>query len=133
MGYTQFEKIPISKERREEIVNAQINELVDAIDEMRAEGGERFSIKQAELKKKSLLERLDAMQNIPDISTTDAKKTTDMYEKCCYLNEINNGRCGVVFSTGTPVINSMCAMYTMQRYLQPNRLGGEFWKNGYSG
>ena len=161
MGYTQFEKIPISKERLETLLETQVNELVDAIEEMREEGGEKFSIKQAELKKKSLLERLEAlqndktddtiafeelgvdrlyvdeahyyknlftytkMQNIPGITTTDAKKTTDMYEKCCYLNEINGGRCGIVFASGTPVSNSMCELYTMQRYLQPERLREE--------
>ena len=65
------------------------------------------------------------MQNIPGISTTDAKKTTDMYEKCRYLNEINQGRCGIVYATGTPVSNSMCELYTMQRYLQPDRLKKE--------
>ncbi len=161
MGYTQFEKIPISKERLETMLQEQVDELVDAIDEMQREHCEKFSIKQAELKKKSLLERLEAlqndktddtitfeqlgvdrlyvdeahyyknlftytkMQNIPGISTTDAKKTTDMYEKCRYLNEINGGRCGIVFASGTPVSNSMCEMYTMQRYLQPDRLRDE--------
>ena len=65
------------------------------------------------------------MQNIPGISTTDAKKTTDMYEKCRYLNEINQGRCGVIFASGTPMSNSMCELYTMQRYLQPDRLKSE--------
>ena len=161
MGYTQFEKIPISKERLETMLQEQVDELVDAIDEMRKEGCEKFSIKQAELKKKSLMERLEAlqndktdntitfeqlgvdrlyvdeahyyknlftytkMQNIPGISTTDAKKTTDMYEKCRYLNEINGGRCGIIFASGTPVSNSMCELYTMQRYLQPDRLRDE--------
>ena len=161
MGYTQFEKIPISKERLETMLQEQVYELVDAIDEMQREHCEKFSIKQAELKKKSLMERLETlqndktddtitfeelgvdrlyvdeahyyknlftytkMQNIPGISTTDAKKTTDMYEKCRYLNEINGGRCGIVFASGTPVSNSMCEMYTMQRYLQPDRLRDE--------
>ena len=161
MGYTQFEKIPISKERLESLIKTQVDELIDAIEEMRQEGCEKFSIKQAELKKKSLTERLEAlqndktddtinfeelgvdrlyvdeahyyknlftytkMQNIPGITTTDAKKTTDMYEKCQYLNEINDGRCGIVFSTGTPLSNSMCELYTMQRYLQPDRLREE--------
>ena len=161
MGYTQFEKIPISKERLETMLQVQVDELVDAIEEMKAERCEKFSIKQAELKKKSLMERLEAlqndrtddtvtfeelgvdrlyvdeahyyknlftytkMQNIPGISTTDAKKTTDMYEKCQYLNEINGGRCGIVYATGTPISNSMCELYTMQRYLQPDRLREE--------
>ena len=161
MGYTQFEKIPISKERLETMLQQQVDELVDAIQEMRDEHCEKFSIKQAELKKKSLLERLESlqnektddtitfeqlgidrlyvdeahyyknlftytkMQNIAGISTTDAKKTTDMFEKCRYLNEINHGKCGIVFASGTPLSNSMCELYTMQRYLQPDRLQEE--------
>ncbi|MBQ3443788.1 MAG: DEAD/DEAH box helicase family protein, partial [Selenomonadaceae bacterium] len=63
MGYTQFEKIPISKERLETMLQVQVDELVDAIEEMKAERCEKFSIKQAELKKKSLMERLEALQN----------------------------------------------------------------------
>ena len=158
MGYTQFEKIPISKERIEKMLQEQVDELIKAIEEMRSEHCERFSIKQAELKKKNLVEKLESlqndhtddtitfeqlgidrlyvdeahyyknlftytkMQNIPGISTTDAKKTTDMYEKCRYLNEKNNGKCGIIFASGTPVSNSMCELYTMQRYLQPDRL-----------
>ncbi|MBQ6975406.1 MAG: hypothetical protein IJQ16_02505 [Selenomonadaceae bacterium] len=161
MGYTQFEKIPISKERLETLLQEQVDELIDAIDEMKAERCEKFTIKQAELKKKALTEKLESlqnentddtitfeqlgidrlyvdeahyyknlftytkMQNIPGISTTDAKKTTDMYEKCRYLNEINNSKCGIVFASGTPVSNSMCELYTMQRYLQPDRLKEE--------
>ena len=161
MGYTQFEKIPISKERLERLLKNEVEELINAIDAMKEEKCEKFSVKQAELKKKSLLERLELlqnentdntvtfeqlgidrlyvdeahyyknlftytkMQNIPGISTTDAKKTTDMYEKCRYLNEINQGRCAVIFSSGTPISNSMCELYTMQRYLQPDRLKSE--------
>ena len=161
MGYTQFEKIPMSKERMEALLDEQINEIMDIIEEMKDEGAERFSIKQAEIKKKQLLDRLEKlqnektdntiifeqlgidrlyvdeahmyknlftytkMQNIPGISTTDAKKTTDMYEKCRYLNEINQGRCGIVYATGTPISNSMTEMYTIQRYLQPDRLREE--------
>ena len=161
IGYTQFEKIPISRERVERMLNEQVDELIEAIDEMRSAGSPKFTIKQAELKKKSLLERLEElqndktddtitfeqlgidrlyvdeahyyknlftytkMQNIPGISTTDAKKTTDMYEKCCYLHEVNQGRGGIVFATGTPLSNSMSELYTMQRYLQPDRLREE--------
>lgn len=161
MGYTQFEKIPISKERMETLLDEQVDEPVQAIDEMKNSGCEKFSIKQAELKKKELPAKLESlqnedtdntitfeqpgidrlyvdeahyyknlftytkMQNIPGISTTDAKKTTDMYEKCRYLNEINKGRCGIIFAGGTPISNSMSEMYTMQRYLQPNRLKDE--------
>ena len=158
MGYTQFEKIPISKERLERLLKEEVDELVDAIDAMKDDRCDKFSVKQAELKKKSLLERLESlqnentdntitfeqlgidrlyvdeahyyknlytytkMQNISGISTTDAKKTTDMYEKCRYLNEISQGRCAIIYASGTPISNSMSEMYTMQRYLQPDRL-----------
>ena len=145
----------------ERLLNEQVDELVEAIEEMKLERGDKFSIKQAELKKKSLQERLESlqnedidntvtfeqlgidrlyvdeahyyknlftytkMQNIPGVTTTDAKKTTDMYEKCRYLNEINQGRGGIIFATGTPLSNSMCELYTMQRYLQADRLKSE--------
>ena len=68
------------------------------------------------------------MSNIPGISTTDAKKTTDMYEKCRYLNEANKGKCGIAFDTAIPVSNSMTKLFTMQRYLQPDRLEDESLK-----
>ncbi|MBR3457995.1 MAG: DEAD/DEAH box helicase family protein, partial [Selenomonadaceae bacterium] len=161
MGYTQFEKIPISKERMERLLSEQIQEIIDVIEEMKEQNGERFTIKQAEIAKKNLEARLEKLQNddtdqtvtfeelgvdrlyvdeahyyknlftytkmsnIPGISTTDAKKTMDMYEKCRYLNEVNKGKCGIVFATGTPVSNSMTELFTMQRYLQPDRLEDE--------
>jgi len=161
MGYTQFEKIPISKERMERLLSEQIQEIMDVIEEMKEQNGERFTIKQAEIAKKNLESRLEKLQNddtdqtvtfeelgvdrlyvdeahyyknlftytkmsnIPGISTTDAKKTMDMYEKCRYLNEVNKGKCGIVFATGTPVSNSMTELFTMQRYLQPDRLEDE--------
>ena len=65
------------------------------------------------------------LDNVPGITTEPKKKTADMYEKCRYLNEINQGKCGIVFATGTPISNSMTELYTLQRYLQPDRLKSE--------
>ncbi|MEN6624266.1 MAG: SNF2-related protein [Smithella sp.] len=160
MGYTQFEKIPISKERMTRLLEKQIDEIIEGINEVTTENGEHFTIKQMELQRKKLEARLDAlqenntdqtlvfedlgidrlyvdeahyfknlftatkMQNIPGITTTDAKKTTDLYEKCQYLNEKTHSK-GIVFATGTPVSNSMTELFTMQRYLQPSRLESE--------
>ncbi|MFA6850928.1 MAG: SNF2-related protein, partial [Selenomonadaceae bacterium] len=160
MGYTQFEKIPLSAERLENVLKDEIQEILDGIAKARQEGGNRFTIKQMELSRKKLQARLEKlaesktdqtvtfeelgvdrlyvdeahyfknlytytkMQNIPGITTTDAKKTMDMYEKCRYLNE-KNGAKGIVFATGTPISNSMTELFTMQRYLQPDRLEAE--------
>lgn len=158
IGHSQFERIPISTERQEELIESQIEEITEGIAEVKASGGERFTIKQLERTKKSLennLKKLQAnerkdnvvtfeelgvdmmlvdesdnyknlflytkMRNIAGLSTTDAQKSSDMFAKCQYLNEITNGR-GVVFATGTPISNSMTEMYTIQRYLQYDRL-----------
>ena len=61
------------------------------------------------------------MRNIAGIAQTEAQKSSDLYMKCRYLDEITDSH-GVVFATGTPVSNSMTEMYTMQRYLQYERL-----------
>ena len=61
------------------------------------------------------------MNNVSGLSTTDAQKSSDLYLKCRYLDEITGGK-GVVFATGTPISNSMTEMYTMQRYLQYSTL-----------
>lgn len=161
LGYTQFEKIPLSAKRQEAILKQQINELVDAIAESRAEDDSKFTIKQMESKKKELEAKLTKLENREDkdqtidfedlgidrlyvdeahyfknlyavtkmsnvagVQTSDAQKTTDLYEKCMYLNEKTNGK-GIVFATGTPVSNSMTELFTMQRYLQPDRLRSE--------
>ena len=158
MGHSQFEKIPISKERQERLLHEQIWEITEGIGEVEASGGERFTVKQLERTKKSLearLEKLQAedrkddvvtfeqlgvdrlfvdeahnyknlflytkMRNVAGLSTTDAQKSSDMFAKCRYMDEITGGR-GVVFATGTPVSNSMTELYTMQRYLQYDRL-----------
>ena len=158
MGHSQFEKIPISKERQERLLHEQIWEITEGIAEVEASGGERFTVKQLERTKKSLearLEKLQAegrkddvvtfeqlgvdrlfvdeahnyknlflytkMRNVAGLSTTDAQKSSDMFAKCRYMDEITSGR-GVIFATGTPVSNSMTELYTMQRYLQYDRL-----------
>ena len=155
---SQFEKIPISKERQERLLHEQIWEITEGISEVEASGGERFTVKQLERTKKSLearLEKLQAegrkddvvtfeqlgvdrlfvdeahnyknlflytkMRNVAGLSTTDAQKSSDMFAKCRYMDEITGSR-GVIFATGTPVSNSMTELYTMQRYLQYDRL-----------
>lgn len=57
------------------------------------------------------------MRNVAGLSTSEAQKSTDMFLKCRYMDELTGGR-GVIFATGTPISNSMTEMYTMQRYLQ---------------
>ncbi|WP_306779333.1 helicase-related protein [Agathobacter rectalis] len=154
MSHSQFEKIPISAERKERMLNEQIDEISYAIDEMKERNGERWTVKQMESQKKKLEEQLKAlsdesrkddlitfeelgvdsimvdeahnfknlaifskMNNVSGISSSGAKKSTDMQLKCQYLSEINDGR-GIVFATGTPISNTMCEMYVMQLYLQ---------------
>lgn len=61
------------------------------------------------------------MRNVAGLSTTDAQKSSDMFMKCSYMDELTGGK-GIVFATGTPVSNSMTELYTMMRYLQYNTL-----------
>lgn len=61
------------------------------------------------------------MRNVAGLTQTEAQKSSDMFMKCQYLDEITGGK-GVVFATGTPISNSMTEMYTIQRYLQYNTL-----------
>ena len=154
IGHSQFERIPLSYERQERIIQEQIDETLAAINELKATAGENFSIKQMEKTRKTLgikLEKLrsDArkddvitfeqlgvdrlfvdeshfyknlflttkMRNVAGLSTSEAQKSSDMFGKCRYLDEITGGR-GVVFATGTPVSNSMSELYTVMRYLQ---------------
>ena len=158
IGHSQFERIPVSKERQEMLVESQIDEITEGIAEVKASGGEGFTVKQLERTKKSLEERLEKLQanerkdnvvtfeelgvdmmfvdesdnyknlflytkmrNVAGLSTSDAQKSSDMFAKCQYLDEITDGR-GIVFATGTPISNSMTELYTIQRYLQYNRL-----------
>jgi N12 class adenine-specific DNA methylase len=154
IGHSQFERIPISQERQERLLQEQIDEITDGIAEVKASGGERFTIKELERTKKSLEAKLDKlltgerkddvvtfeqlgvdrlyvdeahsfknlflytkMRNVAGLSTTDAQKSSDMFLKCRYIDEVTDGK-GIIFATGTPVSNSMTELYTMQRYLQ---------------
>ena len=157
IGHSQFEKIPISPKRQEAIIQGQIDEIVGAIEEAKANREENFTIKQMEKTKKNLeakinklydrkkddtvtFEELGAdrlfvdeahsfknlymhtkMRNVAGISQTDAQKSSDMFAKCRYMDEVTGGR-GITFATGTPVSNSIVEMYTMMRYLQYDML-----------
>ena len=158
IGHSQFERIPLSFERQERIIQEQIYETLAAINELKVHAGENFSIKQMEKTRKTLetkLEKLRSderkddvitfeqlgvdrlfvdeshfyknlflttkMRNVAGLSTSEAQKSSDMFGKCRYLDEITGGR-GVVFATGTPVSNSMTELYTVMRYLQYSTL-----------
>ena len=158
IGHSQFERIPLSFERQERIIQEQIYETLAAINELKVHAGEKFSIKQMEKTRKTLetkLEKLRSderkddvvtfeqlgvdrlfvdeshafknlfvttkMRNVAGLSTSEAQKSSDMFGKCRYLDEITGGR-GVVFATGTPVSNSMTELYTVMRYLQYSAL-----------
>ena len=158
IGHSQFERIPLSFERQERIIQEQIYETLAAINELKVHAGENFSIKQMEKTRNTLetkLEKLRSderkddvvtfeqlgvdrlfvdeshafknlflttkMRNVAGLSTSEAQKSSDMFGKCRYLDEITGGR-GVVFATGTPVSNSMTELYTVMRYLQYSTL-----------
>lgn len=146
IGHSQFEKIPVSPDRQKAIIQEQIDEIVAAIAEAKAEKEEDFTVKQMEKMKKNLeakmkrlydkkkddtvyfeelgIDRLfvdeahafknlymhTKMRNVAGISQTDAQKSSDMFAKCRYMDEITGGR-GVTFATGTPVSNSMVELY----------------------
>ena len=154
IGHSQFEKIPMSRERQEAILKRQINGILDSIREAKRNHAENYSIKQMDRTRKSLENRLaklndqsrkddvvtfeqlgvdrifvdeshyfknlflaTKMRNVGGIAQTEAQKSSDLFMKCQYLDEITGGR-GVVFATGTPISNSMVELYTIQRYLQ---------------
>lgn len=158
IGHSQFEKIPISIERQQEMLRRQIDEITEGIAELKRNRGERFSIKAMEKSKKQLrikLEKLSdrsrkddvicfeelgvdrlfideshfyknlflytKMRNVGGIAQTEAQKSSDLFMKCRYLDEITGGK-GIVFATGTPISNSMTELYTVQRYLQYDTL-----------
>lgn len=143
IGHSQFEKIPLSPERQKAILQEQIDQVIDGIQEAKAQDGERYTIKQLEKSRKSLEVRMaklndqrrkddvitfeelgvdklfvdeahgfknlflaTKMRNVAGIGQSEAQKSSDMFAKCRYLDEITGGR-GVVFATGTPVSNSM--------------------------
>ena len=154
IGHSQFEKIPLSFERQERIIQEQIDEIQGGIAELKHSSGEKFTVKQMEKSRKQLeikLEKLRAaerkddvvtfeelgvdrlfvdeshsfknlflvtkMRNVAGLSASEAQKSSDMFGKCRYMDELTGGR-GVVFATGTPVSNSMTELFTVMRYLQ---------------
>nr|WP_236757247.1 LPD25 domain-containing protein [Acutalibacter muris] len=158
IGYSQFEKIPISKERQLALLHQQIDSIVAGIALAKAENGQHFTVKNLERTKRSLEDRLKKlqadhrkdnvinfeelgidrlfvdesdcfknlflatkMQNVAGLSTSDAQKSSDMFSKTRYLDEITDYK-GVIFATGTPISNSIAEMFTVQRYLQYNAL-----------
>ncbi len=158
IGHTQFEKIPLSMERQATMIERQITEIEMAIEAVKAEKGERYTIKQMEKTKKSLDARLSRlndtsrkdnvvtfeqlgvdrlfvdeshnyknlflytkMRNVAGIAQTEAQKSSDMFAKCQYMDELTGGK-GITFATGTPISNSMTELYTNMRYLQYNTL-----------
>ena len=158
IGHSQFEKIPMSRERQEIILRRQIDSILDGIREAKRNHAENYSIKQMERTRKSLENRLaklndqsrkddvvtfeqlgverifvdeshyfknlflaTKMRNVGGIAQTEAQKSSDLFMKCQYLDEITGGR-GVIFATGTPISNSMVELYTIQRYLQYSTL-----------
>ena len=158
IGHSQFEKIPLSTERQVAMIERQIEEIEMAIEAVKAEKGERYTIKQMEKTKKSLRTRLNRlndssrkdnvvmfeqlgvdrlfvdeshnyknlflytkMRNVAGIAQTEAQKSSDMFAKCQYMDELTGGK-GITFATGTPISNSMTELYTNMRYLQYNTL-----------
>ena len=153
IGHSQFEKIPLSAERQERLIQEQMDEIEEAIEEAKEQAGEHFTVKQLEKLRKTLKQKLEKLQatdrkddvvtfeqlgvdrlfvdesqnyknlflytkmrNVAGLSTSEAQKSSDMFGKCRYLDEITGGR-GVIFATGTPISNSMTEMYTLMRYL----------------
>lgn len=154
IGHSQFEKIPMSAERQQAILQQQINEILFGIEQAKSQKAERYTIKQMERTRKSLEAKLaklndqsrkddvvtfeelgvdrifideshyfknlflmTKMRNVGGIAQTEAQKSSDLFMKCQYLDELTGGR-GVIFATGTPISNSMVELYTIQRYLQ---------------
>jgi len=157
IGHSQLTKIPVSKERQEQLLNEQLDEIITGIDEMQAMKAERFTIKQLEKTKKRIeakLEKLNdnskkdtvvtfeqlgvdrlfideahlfknlllftKMHNVAGLSTTDSQKSSDLFMKCRYLDELTGGK-GIVFATGTPVSNSMTELYTNTGKIQRSK------------
>ena len=143
IGHTQFEKIPLSRERQIAMLEDQIADITFSIEEAAHQAGQNYTIKQLEKTKKSLQARMKKlndqtrkddvvtfeqlgvdrlfvdeshsfknlflytkMRNVAGISQTDAQKSSDMFMKCRYMDELTGGR-GITFATGTPVSNSM--------------------------
>ena len=158
IGHSQFEKIPLSRERQIALLEDQIADITYSIEAAKEETGQQYTVKQMEKTKKTLKAKLEKlndqtrkddvvtfeqlgvdrlfvdeshyyknlflytkMRNVAGISQTDAQKSSDMFMKCRYMDEITGGK-GITFATGTPVSNSMTELYTIMRYLQYDTL-----------
>ena len=158
IGHSQFEKIPLSRERQIALLEEQIADITYSIEAAKEEAGQQYTVKQMEKTKKTLKAKLEKlndqtrkddvvtfeqlgvdrlfvdeshyyknlflytkMRNVAGISQTDAQKSSDMFMKCRYMDEITGGK-GITFATGTPVSNSMTELYTIMRYLQYDTL-----------
>jgi N12 class adenine-specific DNA methylase/predicted RNA methylase len=158
IGHSQFEKIPLSRERQIALLEEQIADITYSIEAEKEEAGQQYTVKQMEKTKKTLKAKLEKlndqtrkddvvtfeqlgvdrlfvdeshyyknlflytkMRNVAGISQTDAQKSSDMFMKCRYMDEITGGK-GITFATGTPVSNSMTELYTIMRYLQYDTL-----------
>ena len=158
IGHSQFEKIPLSRERQIALLEDQIADITYSIEAAKEEAGQQYTVKQMEKTKKTLKAKLEKlndqtrkddvvtfeqlgvdrlfvdeshyyknlflytkMRNVAGISQTDAQKSSDMFMKCRYMDEITGGK-GITFATGTPVSNSMTELYTIMRYLQYDTL-----------
>ena len=158
IAHSQFEKIPLSRERQIALLKDQIADITFSIEAAKEEAGQQYTVKQMEKTKKTLKAKLEKlndqtrkddvvtfeqlgidrlfvdeshnyknlflytkMRNVAGISQTDAQKSSDMFMKCRYMDEITGGK-GITFATGTPVSNSMTELYTIMRYLQYDTL-----------
>ena len=158
IAHSQFEKIPLSRERQIALLKDQIADITFSIEAAKEEAGQQYTDKQMENTNKTLKAKLEKlndqtrkddvvtfeqlgidrlfvdeshnyknlflytkMRNVAGISQTDAQKSSDMFMKCRYMDEITGGK-GITFATGTPVSNSMTELYTIMRYLQYDTL-----------
>ncbi len=158
IGQSQFEKIPISRERQQMYLEQQIEDVQQFISSMKHQQNKSWSVKQMETQEKNLRAQLEKLTNedykddvitfeelgvdcimvdeahnyknlsfntkignVSGINPQGSLKAYDLSLKVQYINELNPGR-NVIFATGTPISNTMCEMYIMQKYLQADLL-----------
>ena len=158
IGHSQFEKIPISKERLRDNIEREIADVTNFVSAIKFDSKQNWSIKQMQSYEKQLRSKLEMLSNtdykddvitfeelgvdalmideahnyknlsfttkigrVAGINPNGSNKAFDLFQKIQYINELSPGR-NVVFATGTPISNTMCEMYLMQKYLQPELL-----------
>lgn len=158
IGHSQFEKIPISKERLSNYIEQEIDQIQNFIRDMKFQRNQSWSVKQMEAQEKQLRTKLEKLSNesykddvitfeelgidclmideahnyknlsfntkignVAGINPNGSNKAYDLFLKVQYINEKTPGR-NVIFATGTPISNTMCEMYLMQKYLQADML-----------